>query len=328
METSGIQPLLSAYLKRSEAEIIRATAAALANRLESSDDPRLVSNEFFQLTRVPPTVTALAAALTTNYNGASLLIRGHLVDQTELGPTPAHWRERDYLRSCVEEMTLLLYATALGEPFAWATQQDGHLVHNVIPIQADEHEQLGSGSKSLLTLHTEDAFAENRGTYVLLMCLRNPQHVATLLAVPHASQLPQDLLGRLFEKRYFILPDHSHLPTRNSPRQSAHNDQQFQVIEEFTHKPAPVAILSGNRTSPSLRYEPYYMDWERVDDKSKRALVALDSNLKANLLDIVLAPGDILVINNDKAVHGRRPFSPKYDGTDRWLKRVNVRRKA
>ncbi|MBJ7505663.1 MAG: TauD/TfdA family dioxygenase, partial [Ilumatobacteraceae bacterium] len=32
----------------------------------------------------------------------------------------------------------------------------------------------------------------------------------------------------------------------------------------------------------------------------------------------------ILVIDNHRAVHGRTSFTPRYDGTDRWLKRALV----
>jgi len=39
---------------------------------------------------------------------------------------------------------------------------------------------------------------------------------------------------------------------------------------------------------------------------------------------VVLSDGDVLVIDNDRAVHGRTPFVPRYDGTDRWLKRALV----
>ncbi|NBT21304.1 MAG: hypothetical protein EBT17_04190, partial [Actinobacteria bacterium] len=39
---------------------------------------------------------------------------------------------------------------------------------------------------------------------------------------------------------------------------------------------------------------------------------------------VVLGDGDLLVIDNDRAVHGRTPFVPRYDGTDRWLKRALV----
>jgi L-asparagine oxygenase len=38
----------------------------------------------------------------------------------------------------------------------------------------------------------------------------------------------------------------------------------------------------------------------------------------------VLEPGDLLVVDNAVAVHGRSPFTPRFDGTDRWLQRTMV----
>ncbi len=39
---------------------------------------------------------------------------------------------------------------------------------------------------------------------------------------------------------------------------------------------------------------------------------------------VVLEPGDLLVVDNNVAVHGRSPFSARFDGTDRWLQRAFV----
>jgi len=39
-----------------------------------------------------------------------------------------------------------------------------------------------------------------------------------------------------------------------------------------------------------------------------------------------LETGDLLVIDNNKTIHGRKPFQPKYDGTDRWVQRMLVRK--
>ena len=38
----------------------------------------------------------------------------------------------------------------------------------------------------------------------------------------------------------------------------------------------------------------------------------------------MLEPGDLLVIDNNVAVHGRTPFVARFDGTDRWLQRTFV----
>jgi hypothetical protein len=42
--------------------------------------------------------------------------------------------------------------------------------------------------------------------------------------------------------------------------------------------------------------------------------------------EVILKTGDLLLINNHKAVHGRKPFKARYDGTDRWLQRLLVRK--
>ena len=39
---------------------------------------------------------------------------------------------------------------------------------------------------------------------------------------------------------------------------------------------------------------------------------------------VVLEAGDLLIVDNTVAVHGRSPFTPRFDGTDRWLQRSFV----
>jgi L-asparagine oxygenase len=53
-------------------------------------------------------------------------------------------------------------------------------------------------------------------------------------------------------------------------------------------------------------------------------LIALHDAVRRSTEHVILQSGDILVIDNRRAVHGRTPFNPRYDGTDRWLKRALV----
>jgi alpha-ketoglutarate-dependent taurine dioxygenase len=48
--------------------------------------------------------------------------------------------------------------------------------------------------------------------------------------------------------------------------------------------------------------------------------------LDAVVTEIVLRPGDICFIDNYRVIHGRNAFSPRFDGTDRWLRRLNIAR--
>ena len=41
---------------------------------------------------------------------------------------------------------------------------------------------------------------------------------------------------------------------------------------------------------------------------------------------VCLKPGDVLLMDNRKGAHGRTAFTAFYDGHDRWLQRVYVRR--
>ncbi|WP_248963652.1 TauD/TfdA family dioxygenase [Sphaerisporangium perillae] len=42
------------------------------------------------------------------------------------------------------------------------------------------------------------------------------------------------------------------------------------------------------------------------------------------MFDMSLESGEFCFIDNYRVVHGRKPFGARHDGTDRWLKRINV----
>jgi L-asparagine oxygenase len=48
--------------------------------------------------------------------------------------------------------------------------------------------------------------------------------------------------------------------------------------------------------------------------------------LEAAAREIVVGPGTLLVVDNYLGIHGRPSFKPRYDGTDRWLKKLTVSR--
>jgi alpha-ketoglutarate-dependent taurine dioxygenase len=46
--------------------------------------------------------------------------------------------------------------------------------------------------------------------------------------------------------------------------------------------------------------------------------------LDAAVVRVVLRPGEVLFVDNYRAVHGRQGFKPRFDGTGRWLKGLNI----
>jgi alpha-ketoglutarate-dependent taurine dioxygenase len=61
-----------------------------------------------------------------------------------------------------------------------------------------------------------------------------------------------------------------------------------------------------------------------TDDAADDALRTLSAAVADHAESIVLEPGDLLVVDNHAAVHGRTSFTPRFDGTDRWLQRTFV----
>ncbi|MDT0543958.1 TauD/TfdA family dioxygenase [Streptomyces lonegramiae] len=235
-----------------------------------------------------------------------LLISGYPVDGQGIGRTPAHWRTGSSDSSADrEEFLLFLCASLLGDPVAWADKHDGRIVTNIVPIRGDENVQLASSSSTTLTWHTEDAFHPLRADYLGLMCLRNHDQVATTVGSVDDLQLPDDVAEVLAQPRFVILPDGS--------RSGAATEDH------------PIPLLFGGTSSPYLRLDQHYTRPAAADDaEAASALSVAMSAVGDALTGHVLRAGDVLFVDNYRAVHGRESFEARYDGTDRWLKRVNV----
>jgi Fe(II)/alpha-ketoglutarate-dependent arginine beta-hydroxylase len=233
------------------------------------------------------------------------VISGYPVDDSKIGKTPTHWRKGAGDSSTMEEEVFLnLCGALLGDAFAWAHQRDGLICQDLVPIEGHENEMIGSGSELDLVWHTEDARYSYRGDYIGLMCLRNPDAVPTTFASIDEVRLDPDRIEVLFEPRFVFRPDPSH-PT-DSEREKA-------------------PVLFGNPESPYLRFDPYSMDQPQTEE-ARSAMDYLIRAIDENLTGVALLPGECLFIDNYKAVHGRSSFKARFDGTDRWLKRINIAR--
>ena len=261
------------------------------------------------------------------------LISGYPIESERIGSTPSHWNgEAGNVRTLEEQVLFVLLASLLGEVFGWTTQQGGHIMHDVLPIREHEAEQIGTGSTQEITWHNEDAFHPYRGDYVGLMCLRNPNRVATTFASLDSLDLDPKTVEILFEPRFFIRPDYSHSkdnagkPDDRSTADALRVEAAFRNIQRMAVKREKISVLFGDKQTAYIRIDPFFMDPLDDDAEAQSALNALISFIDARLRDIVLQPGDVCFLDNYRAVHGRRSFRPKYNGSDRWLKRINVTR--
>lgn len=264
---------------------------------------------------------------------AVAILSGFPVEQDRIGQTPAHWdRRSDVIPTVPEEMYLMLCGAILADVFGWATLQGGYLVHDILPIKELECEQIGGSSKEALYWHTEDAFHPYRADYVGLMCLRNPDNTETTIGTFDPEELDDDIVDLLFQPRFFIRTDESHTEAHQGRKDFWHDQdksklgQAYERRQEANQEPVMVPILRGSRTRPDLCIDPVYMDNISTDPEADRALKTVIEAIERNMFDVSMSPGDVLFLDNTRVVHGRNSFNARYDGSDRWLKRIYLTR--
>jgi Fe(II)/alpha-ketoglutarate-dependent arginine beta-hydroxylase len=314
-------------LDRGEVAAITSLLADVAARYATAEDPAFLLEATVLAHELPRRLRAgLNSFRLTEPDDALCVVAGYPVAEEKIGPTPAHWNRPAVERSPTleEEILFVLTCSLLGECYGWKTQQDGRIIHDLMPIRGLEQEQIGTGSEQTIWWHTEDAFHPLHGDYLAMMCLRNPDRVPTTFASLEHLNLSAEDWQLLFEPHFTILPDNSHRPDQAATPPQAGNG--YSQIERMLSAPEKIALLSGDPRSPYIRIDPYFMNPPTENPRALLAFEALVKALDAKLGDVVLEPGDICFIDNRKSVHGRRAFKARYDGRDRWFKRTNVTR--
>ncbi len=292
-------------LTNEDIEVILPLVKGVASRHSSVEEPAFLDSASIYAQELPRRLRAFLNTFRLTEPSGVCIVSGYPVDDAKIGRTPSHWeKERSSSSTIEEEIFLHLCGALLGDAFAWSHQRGGLVCQDLVPIEQHAKDMLGSGSELELVWHTEDARYSYRGDYIGLMCLRNPDKVPTTFASIDDVQLDQDRVRVLFEPRFVFRPDPSH-PT------------------DTEHEAA--AVLFGDPGSPYLRFDPYSMD-RPEDEEMRSAMDYLIEALDEKLTGVALLPGDCLFIDNYKTVHGRSSFKARFDGTDRWLKRINITR--
>ncbi len=323
-------------LSDSEVHSIQSLISNIVSQSSSIEEPNFIQDANIYAHELPKRIRKfLNTFRLTEPPSGICIISGYPINDCKIGETPSHWNWKFEVSKTLEEtIFLILLGSLLGDVFGWITQQDGRIVHNVVPIKEHENEQLGSGSKQPLSWHIEDAFHPYRGDYIGLMCLRNPDRVPTTFVsidMVDLLRLEPKQIKILFESRFLICPDESHLKKNRSDLQKQPQeldtllDSSYSKIDQMNNSPGKLPVFFGSPTSPYLRIDPYFMP-SLDDEEAQLALDTLVREIDSKIMELVLQPGDYCFINNYKSVHGRKAFQARLDGSDRWLKRVNITR--
>ena len=215
----------------------------------------------------------------------------------------------------IGELTLLariqaLFSEFLGDMVAYEAEGGGRLFQDMVPSRAAATAQTSLSSAVELELHTEQAFSILKPDYLSLACLRGDPAAHTYLFVA------ADLLAHLSPEELAALRE---------PRWTTGVDESFRMGgQRFVYGDVrgPMPILSGGDDDPFIVLD---QDLMRGSDAASQQLLERVLALNGDLRQAhVLAPGEILILDNARVVHGRSIFRPRFDGTDRFVVRSFV----
>jgi Fe(II)/alpha-ketoglutarate-dependent arginine beta-hydroxylase len=256
------------------------------------------------------------------------IIRGFQPDES-IGSTPPYPRKSGMREKTFrEEAYLTILAELIGKTFGWVSQFEGQFTQDILPVRENETAQVSSSSKVDLALHVEEAFHPFRPDFIALLCLRNPDCTPTTWTPLDRLCLGQEDLDLLFEPRFPVIPDDSYFrgdAWSIGPKASQTKEASvFEKIRLLRETAVDTAIMFGAREEPYICLDVPFTLADKLqppyDGAWRRLLEALDRET----IDTVLEPGDVIFLDNFRTAHGRRPYTPRYDGLDRWLMRIQI----
>lgn len=267
-----------------------------------------------QLPPSEPLVAALRTITRPEAEGAVVLVTGEEFLRG-LGPTPvSRPTRRDFDLKDLDVVRAALLGAAGKVAYAYSDQADGLLCDDVTPLP-DQRDTAGVSYGRSVGWHTEDApFARDQLNTAFdtfsMAYLRNPHGDPTLLSKLDPSLLSRESRARLAAPSFRMLTSLAHQGDKNG-------------ID------APTSILYEREGALRMRFTFARLDEQR-DHYAELGLAAtvdeFERMLARNEAAVESVPGNVLFFDNTRVAHRRGEFRapPRFDGGDRWQKRLGA----
>lgn len=234
------------------------------------------------------------------------LISNLPIDSTMI--TPIHSEDKLTKTTFISELSLLTIGYKFGNIITYQ-EENNSFIHNVFPASDNATIKSSLGSDSELGMHTEIAFSEDRPDYLMLYCLKTSQNkVPTLICnMDNITKLiSEQSLKSLLEDDFFVCQPAS-----------------FKG-ETLYKKLNPIKELATG----SYKFAFNLNDGMMIPTtaRGKIALTEITEYSNRKKKPIQIDEGSILIIDNNRMMHGRGSINANFDGHDRWLQRIYVKK--
>jgi L-asparagine oxygenase len=219
-------------------------------------------------------------------------------------PTPSFPPHEVTSETNLHKAAQAIIGAGLGFHFKFSGKRSPGLLDDVYAVQGHTKKQLGTNSE-FLDWHVEDGFHDARPDYLSLLCIRHDSAVRTLLLDPTGIILDDDVKRQLSLREYVLAVDPTFDPDRSGIPESK------------------IVSVLGAGNDPQFTFDPSYTT--ALTQAGERALKELEYVAKSSHVSVNLTAGDLLLLDNRRVAHARTAYSPRFDGTDRWLTRALVR---
>lgn len=296
-------PPLRVDLDISEREQLKRAALALLKSIHGIATPSFIGAAPANQHLLPSRILETFARFKQQPEAPALVVNGLPMEYCP--PTPMRINfNRNASPPSLDEAAHILLASCLGQVFTYDTIQFGNFINDIIPVPEDADLPISSGSSNLFDFHTEDAFHAIPGDFLGLLCARNNDCIPTIISFIQDTALSQKCIETLRQERFYVRPNIAHQVAADGvPRRS---------------------ILFGSNNHRYLRVNFNKTSAAPGDEDAVAALHELHVALENSQQEIALRAGEAIYIDNLRVAHGRKPYAPKFNGKDRWLKRLYV----
>ncbi len=311
--TTGGTPMTTSVTEQPIVDVSGEESALHALRTELPEVPRADLHGYLERAvdgaeRLPDALAAQLDDFREHGNQEGYLLLTGLPQDPDLPTTPTSTPAPAERSLIAGEAWLALVGGRLGLATGYEELRSGTVYHDVYPSPG-AHYLSSETSETLLEFHTEMAYHRLQPRFVMLACSRaDHEGKAATLVASIRNALP--LMSREAVDVLFESPMPCNL------------DVAFRGGEDPGPQ-AQVTVLYGDREDPFLGYDRELL--APHDEAHTRALEELSTALDDVTRSVQLHPGQLLVVDNYRTTHARTPFTPRWDGADRWLHRMYIR---
>ena len=237
------------------------------------------------------------------------LVIKNLPIEVELPYTPKTPDEVIQKKHYVSEINLVFIGYIIGKIFSFE-DENKNKIHNVFPSINHQEYNSSLGSIHHLSLHTEIAFSKFKPDYISLICVRKSKNLSPTLLCDMKKvfeAVPKYIWNIIQNEDYFI-------------KQPA----TFKS-ETIYRKIKAIELEENNNFSFFFNFIDGMM--VSLSQKSHEALNVIKEYVYELKEEVLLEEGHAIVIDNHRFLHGRDQIQANFDGFDRWLQRIYIRKK-